>query len=176
MLDEPGSAAFLDVVRRLDAKAELHRGLAPRGGTFGDLMAAYRVSSEFTSLADRTRRGHRQVMDYLVSVDQLNLKELAFAQFAAWRDKTFGRRKRRFTNYMLTSGSSRTGCECPGRRDQARQLIDLAISEEIFKKYGLQFPWTQGAFWPDKRNETGSEWRDQLSDFALRSFQHQKRI
>lgn len=93
-----GSAAFLAEVERLNAgivKA------APRKGTMGALIEAYRASPEFTELAPRSRRDYQAVFDYLQPLEGDLLSQINSATVIDIRDAAFAAHKRRFANYVL---------------------------------------------------------------------------
>ncbi|WP_188260819.1 tyrosine-type recombinase/integrase [Azospirillum tabaci] len=98
IVSEPGTAAFVEEVRRLDEKA---LQVADRPGTLGGLMAAYRASPEFARLSDTTKADYREVMDYLQPLADVALARIDSPFVLKLRDKTFAKRKRRFANYVL---------------------------------------------------------------------------
>lgn len=96
---EPGTAAFVEEVRRLDAMvAERNE----RPGTLGGLMAAYRASPEFRAKAESTRGDYHDVMDYLKPLADMPLARIDPPFVLKLRDRTFEKRKRRFANYVVS--------------------------------------------------------------------------
>lgn len=98
LTSEPGTAAFVEEVRRLDDKAAKKQ---EQPGALGGLMAAYRASPEFSSKSDLTRRDYLKVMDYLKPLADDPLDSFTAAFVIKLRDKTNNIRKRRFANYVL---------------------------------------------------------------------------
>lgn len=95
---EPGTAAFIEEVAALDAKA---KRLAPRDGSLHALISAYRASPEFTNLAPITRKDYQRVFDWLQPINDTPLVEFDTALVYALRDKAYQQRKRRFANYVV---------------------------------------------------------------------------
>jgi integrase len=93
-----GTAAFLAEVERLDGQ----QPPAPRPGTLGALITAYRRSPEFLELAPRTRSDYQKVFDYLKPLDGDPLIQLTSAYVIDIRDAAFAKHKRRFANYVLS--------------------------------------------------------------------------
>jgi integrase len=95
---EPGTTEFMDGL------AAAERGSTappPLPGTLDALIGAYRAAPEFTGLAARTKADYQKVFDYLKPLGPLPLGEVDRAFLYAVRDKAFGRKKRRFANYVL---------------------------------------------------------------------------
>ena len=92
-----GTAAFLAEVERLDGQ----QPLAPKPGTLGALISAYRRSPEFLELAPRTRADYQKVFDYLKPLDGDPLINITSAYVIEARDAAFAAHKRRFANYVL---------------------------------------------------------------------------
>jgi integrase len=93
-----GTAAFLAEVERLNGA----QPAAPRPGTLGALIAAYRRSPEFLGLAPRTRADYQKVFDYLRPLDGDLLITITSAYVIDVRDAAFQAHKRRFANYVLS--------------------------------------------------------------------------
>jgi integrase len=93
-----GTAAFLSEVERLNGREPP----APKPGTLGALIAAYRRSPEFRELlAERTRRDYQKVFDYLKPLEGDVLVSMTPAYVLELRDAAFEAHKRRFANYVL---------------------------------------------------------------------------
>jgi len=93
-----GSAEFLAEVERLNGK----KPAAPKPGTLGALIVAYRRSPEFLAvLAERTRRDYQKVFDYLKPLEGDALVTMTPAYVLEVRDAAFEKHKRRFANYVL---------------------------------------------------------------------------
>lgn len=95
--EEFGTAAFLARVEELNGVPPLE----PREGTLGALIRAYKVSPEFTQLAERTRKDYQRAFDYLKPLDQAPIIEFDGEKVIQWRDKAFREHKRRFANYVV---------------------------------------------------------------------------
>ena len=95
---EPGTAAFLAEVERLNAAVQ---SVKPRAGTLGALFAAYRASPEFTELAPRTRSDYQKVFDYLKPLDGDLLADVTPNVVLSIRDAAFKAHKRRFSSYVV---------------------------------------------------------------------------
>ena len=94
----PGLAAFLAETERLTAASASQ---APKPGTVGALIEAYRKSPEFSDLAERTRSDYQKVFDYLKPIDGDLLADLAAPFILEVRDAAFAKHKRRFANYVV---------------------------------------------------------------------------
>jgi integrase len=99
LLATPGSGEFLAEYAR--AEASLKPAPAPRKGTLGQLMKAYRASHYFASLKPRTRADYDKVINYLADMDGLPLVDIDGPFVVRMRDKIYSKRKRRFANYCL---------------------------------------------------------------------------
>lgn len=95
---EPGTAAFIAEVERMDKKAAEQ---APEAGTLAELIVAYKKSPEFTGKASRTQSDYQKVFNWLKAVDALVLAELDTADIIELRDKAYRQKKRRFANYVV---------------------------------------------------------------------------
>ena len=95
----PGTTEFMDALTELDRIAADQAEALP--GTLGALLAAYRSSPEFLSLADRTRQDYRRIFDLLQPVDRLSLSRIDRALIYEMRDRIFAKHKRRWANYTL---------------------------------------------------------------------------
>ena len=100
---EPGTPEFVQEVAVLDGMPRAHG--APRAGSLGGLIAAYKGSPEFAGLAEQTRRDYHRVFDWLRSIDEMPLMELATSFIVGMRDKAFEQHKRRFANYVIAVAS-----------------------------------------------------------------------
>jgi len=69
-----GSGDFFEELARLDGLAR--QTAEPRSGTLGMLLTQYRASSEFKSLAPRTRTDYQRVLDYLKPIADTPLDEV----------------------------------------------------------------------------------------------------
>lgn len=98
LLSEPGTAAFVEEVRRLEEKAAKKAELP---GTFGALVSAYRASPEFSRLSESTKADYLKVLEYLRTANDRPLDRITPPDVLKIRDKAFSDRKRRFTNYVL---------------------------------------------------------------------------
>lgn len=96
---EFGTAAFAAEVARLDSST---KNTSPRDGSLRALVAGYKVSPEFTSLAQRTRSDYDKIFDWLarISADTI-VSEVDTAFVYELRDRAFAQRKRRFANYVV---------------------------------------------------------------------------
>lgn len=99
LLAKPGGAEFLEEYAK--AEASLKSAPAPRKGTLGQLMKAYRASHYFTGLKPRTRADYDKVINYLSDMDGLPLTDIDGPFIVRMRDKIHSKRKRRFANYCL---------------------------------------------------------------------------
>jgi len=95
-----GTTAFLAEVERLNNS--IVPPPAPRPGTLGGLIAAYRDSPEFRQLAARTRSDYQKVFDYLKPLDGDVLVNINRGYALEIRDAAFTARKRHFANYVVT--------------------------------------------------------------------------
>ncbi|PWC54628.1 hypothetical protein [Azospirillum sp. TSO22-1] len=98
IMSEPGTAAFVDEVRRLEEKAAQQ---AERPGTLGSLIGDYRGSPEFGKLSDATKADYLGVLDYLQPMAGRPIAEFTPPFVLKVRDLAFKKHKRRFTNYVL---------------------------------------------------------------------------
>lgn len=98
LTSEPGTAAFVEEVRRLD---ESLKTKGERPGTLGGLIKAYRASPEFAAKADSTKADYLDVMDYLKPLADMPLVQIDPPFVMNLRDRAFAQRKRRFANYVL---------------------------------------------------------------------------
>jgi len=83
------------------AELRLKAKPAPRPGSLGLIIQAYRASHAFTGLKPITRRDYERVLEYLRPMDTAILGELAPADIVAIRERTFKLRRRSFANYVL---------------------------------------------------------------------------
>lgn len=95
-----GSAAFVAEIERLNAASDAEPTAKP--GSLGHLIAAYRASPEFSSLAPRTRADYQRIFDYLRPLAADALANLTSADIIEIRDAAFEAHKRRFANYVLS--------------------------------------------------------------------------
>lgn len=95
---EPGTAAFIEEVARLDAKVKA-QGELP--GTLGALIAKYRASPKFAAKAERTKRDYQKVFDYLKPLSDVPLSRFTPPFVMKLRDKAFAKHKRRFADYVV---------------------------------------------------------------------------
>jgi integrase len=81
------------------------RGIdAKKKGTFGHLTAAYRRSSTFASLAERTRADYQLVFDFLRPLDGMPVARIDAVFIVTLREEAFDAGKgrgRRFCNYVV---------------------------------------------------------------------------
>jgi integrase len=97
----PGSGEFMAALARLGAQSVAMAPPTP-AGTFSCLVRAYLASPEFTSLAPRTRKDYRKVLDFLGErMGTVLLEDIDGPAIFAIRDKTLRLRKRRFANYVV---------------------------------------------------------------------------
>jgi integrase len=92
-----GSAAFVAAIEQLNGRTPP----APKPGTLGSLIAAYRASPEFAGLAPRTRDDYGQVFEYLQPLAGHPLTAITSSYVIEVRDAAFARHKRRWANYVL---------------------------------------------------------------------------
>lgn len=90
-----GTPEFLAEVRTLD-------GLPPDlGSTMQGLIAAYKLSPEFTSLAPRTQDDYSRVFDYLAKSGPMPAKIISRSMVLGWRDGALKKKGWRFANYLV---------------------------------------------------------------------------
>ena len=77
-------------------------GQQVKDGTLGALMASYRASSGYLSLAGRTRSDYSKVMNYLQQYEESALADWTMGMLTEVRDFAFNEKKRKFANYVLT--------------------------------------------------------------------------
>jgi integrase len=90
-----GSAEFFSECNRI---AELGKGTAPKPGTFGLLVTAYRGSPAFLDLTSRTRADYQRILDYLAPLSSVPLSRVDRPYVVRIRDKAVSK-GRRFANY-----------------------------------------------------------------------------
>lgn len=93
-----GSAAFFAEVARIGQSAEV--AAAPKAGTLGSLVAAYRAHAAFTDLAPQTKADYQKVLDYLKDIDGTALDRFTRPFVVKVRDRAAERKGRRFGNYV----------------------------------------------------------------------------
>ncbi|SFU37968.1 MULTISPECIES: integrase [unclassified Methylobacterium] len=93
-----GSAAFFSEVARIGKSAET--AAAPKAGTLGSLIVAYRAHAAFTDLAPQTRADYQKVLDYLKDIDGTDLERFTRPFVVKVRDRAAERKGRRFGNYV----------------------------------------------------------------------------
>jgi integrase len=96
---ESGTTGFMDALAAAEKTASAVR--APMPGTLGALIAQYRGAPEFIGLAERTKSDYQKVFDYLRALDAMPLHDIDRQFLYSVRDKAFGKRKRRFANYVM---------------------------------------------------------------------------
>jgi hypothetical protein len=94
---EFGSGEFFEELARLDGIAK--QTVKPKSGTLGMLVTEYRASSDFSSLAPRTRADYQRVLDYLKPIADTPLIRFERGLVVRIRDKA-SERGRRFANYV----------------------------------------------------------------------------
>ncbi|WP_331315735.1 hypothetical protein [Methylobacterium mesophilicum] len=92
-----GSAAFFAEVARIEKSAEA--AAAPKGGTLGSLIVAYRAHAAFTDLAPQTRADYQKVLNYLKDIDGTDLSRFTRPFVVKIRDRAAERKGRRFGNH-----------------------------------------------------------------------------
>jgi len=92
--------AFAARVHNLNSQGLRRVPKAP-DGTLGGVIASYRDSSEFSSLAPRTKRDYLRVLNYLEPLSGMPLTKLSPAFVYRLRDMANQDHKRRFANYVL---------------------------------------------------------------------------
>lgn len=92
-----GTPEFIDELNQLNGRAPV----LPRGGTLGALIAAYRQSPEYATLAPKTRETYEYVFKILTTLLALPLIDLNPARVIKIRDKVFGARGFAAANYTL---------------------------------------------------------------------------
>ncbi len=97
---EPGTIEFLEEVE--SAKTKLKTKPKPIPGTLGLVIKEYKASDWFTTLKPRTQTDYNKVIDYLSSIDTLNLRTTTSPDIVKIRDKTFQLKKRSFANYVVS--------------------------------------------------------------------------
>jgi len=97
-----GTSEFLAELETLRARATSSDNTpAPKPGTLGGLIHAYRASPEFAGLADRTRSDYNKVIDYLKPLRHVAIGHFDQAYVMGIRDKALNKHKWRFANYTL---------------------------------------------------------------------------
>ena len=96
---EYGTPAFFAELAAIDAESEKSEA---RPGTLGALIESYRRSAGFQSLKVRTKSDYQKILEYLKPLATAPLVEISQRWVATLRDKTFEKKKRKFTNYTLT--------------------------------------------------------------------------
>ncbi|OKP81159.1 site-specific recombinase [Ensifer adhaerens] len=96
---EFGTPEFFAELAAIDAET---KGQEAKPGTLAALIASYRGSAGFQSLKTRTKSDYQKVLEYLKPLGPSPLAELTQGWVARLRDKTFEKKKRKFTNYTLT--------------------------------------------------------------------------
>jgi integrase len=94
---EFGSGQFFEELARLDGLAQ--QTTRPKAGTLGMLVAEYRASPEFHSLAPRTRADYQRILDYLRPIQDTPLSRFTRILVVRIRDKATAH-GRRFANYV----------------------------------------------------------------------------
>lgn len=95
----PGGETFLSAFRSL----ETDRKAATASHTLGGVLAAYRASPEFASLAPATCQKYQQVFDDLKPLDGMPLAQITTEFLFALRDKKAAQRKRVFANRTIST-------------------------------------------------------------------------
>lgn len=85
------------------AELRLKTKPAPRPGSLGLIIQAYRASPAFTSLKPLTKRDYERVLDYLRPMETASIADLTPADIVAIRERTFKLRRRSFANYVLAA-------------------------------------------------------------------------
>lgn len=93
-----GTAEFVAEAARLDARAA---EMAPKDGSLGALIVAYKGKDEFQRLAPRTKSDYNKVFDWLAPINDMPLAEIDTPFVYDLRDKALAQRKRRFANYVV---------------------------------------------------------------------------
>jgi integrase len=97
-----GSAEFMVALAAAEAR---HKSKKAGKGTFGELVDAYKVSSAYLTLKDRTRSDYEKVFDWLRGAKgkgaSMPIAQFDSAFVRALREKAFQQRKRRFANYVM---------------------------------------------------------------------------
>lgn len=96
---EFGTAEFFAELEAINAETKSQEA---KPGTLGALIESYRRSAGFQSLKTRTKSDYQKVLEYLKPLGPSPLSELTQGWVARLRDKTFEKKKRKFTNYTLT--------------------------------------------------------------------------
>lgn len=96
---EFGTPEFFAELAAIDAET---KGSEAKPGTLAALIQSYRASAGFQSLKVRTKSDYQKVLEYLKPLGPSPLTELSQGWVARLRDKTFEKKKRKFTNYTLT--------------------------------------------------------------------------
>lgn len=96
---EFGTAEFFAELEAINAETKSQEA---KPGTLGALIESYRGSAGFQSLKTRTKSDYQKVLEYLKPLGPSPLSELTQGWVARLRDKTFEKKKRKFTNYTLT--------------------------------------------------------------------------
>lgn len=94
-----GTAEFMEELEIL--RADPSKPI-PQKGSLGRLIHAYKLSPEFTRLADRTRSDYQKIFDFLQKLDDLPISNFTPPRCIAIRNKAFKKHKRRFANYVTS--------------------------------------------------------------------------
>lgn len=94
-----GTPEFFD---ELTALNDASKKKDAKPGTLGALIASYRASSGFLSLAGRTRSDYQKVLNYLQQFDDSAIADWTMGTLTEVRDLAFKEKKRKFANYVLT--------------------------------------------------------------------------
>jgi integrase len=92
-----GSPEFFAECARIVA---LNVPVDPRPGTFGLLVNEYRANAAFQDLAPQTRTDYQKVFDFLQPIAGVALVRFDRATVVRIRDQAYGKRNRRFANYV----------------------------------------------------------------------------
>jgi len=123
-----GTSEFLAELETLRAGPNAkNKTPAPKPGTLGGLIHAYRASPEFSNLADRTRQDYNKVLNYLKPLRHVAIGHFDQAYVLNIRDKALNKHKWRFANYTLAVMSVMFNFGIP------RRFADINPTEKVPK-------------------------------------------
>ncbi|MDR3438998.1 tyrosine-type recombinase/integrase [Telmatospirillum sp.] len=99
---EYGTDAFVQEV--LAARKKFDEEKAEKAkvpNTWGWLVVYYKSTSKWSNLGKRTKEDYQDVLNYMANLDKMPLAEMQPEWVAEFVELTYGKRKRRFANYVL---------------------------------------------------------------------------
>jgi integrase len=93
-----GSPGFFIALDQVTKKHQAKRAIKP---TWGSVVSNYRESSNWSELADRTRRDYSLILDWLAGYDDVAMSEFTTPRVNKIKEKAFKDRGRRWANYCV---------------------------------------------------------------------------